>query len=105
MIESLFKKTLNASDHSKTILQHFHDNGVDWMHSCGGKGLCTTCKVIVKEGYSNIEALTDAERRYSTEGELGADERLSCQARIKGDVCLLAPREYRLPHIRYSDGV
>lgn len=103
MIESLFKKTLNASDHSKTILQHFHDNGVDWMHACGGKGRCTTCKVIVKEGLSNIDPPTDAERKYAIEGALNARERLACQARIVGDVCLLAPEEYRLPHIRYSD--
>lgn len=96
-------KSLEVTDLSKTLLRHFLDNRLDWMHACGGKGRCTTCKVIVKEGLSNIDPPTDAERKYAIEGALNVRERLACQARIVGDVCLLAPEEYRLPHIRYSD--
>ena len=46
MIENLFKRTIMAADHSKSLLRHFQDNSIDWMHACGAKGRCTTCKVI-----------------------------------------------------------
>ena len=103
MIENLFKKTLHVTNHSKTLLKHFQDNGMDWMHACGGKGRCTTCKVIIKAGEEHFQELTAAELKYFRDGGLTAHERLACQAIITGDVCVIAPKEYQLPHIRYSD--
>jgi 2Fe-2S ferredoxin len=103
MIENLFKKTIDAADHSKTLLQHFQDHHIDWMQACGAKGRCTTCKVIIKEGDKNFEPLTRAEQRYMEQGALAPKERLACQAKIKGDVSLLAPEEYQLPHVVYSN--
>jgi 2Fe-2S ferredoxin len=103
MIENLFKKSFVVNDDSKTLLEHFHANNIDWMHACGAKGRCTTCKVIVKAGYDYFVAETPAERKYRQEGALKIHERLACQAKITGDVTLLAPREYQLPHLRYSD--
>jgi ferredoxin len=38
MIENLFKKTLEATDYSKTLLGHFEDHSIDWMQACGRKG-------------------------------------------------------------------
>ena len=103
MIENLYKKTILANDHSKTLLKHFQDHHIDWMQACGGKGRCTTCKVIVKEGELHFQRLTPAEKKYREEGALKPHERLACQAIINGDVCLIAPREYHLPHMNYSD--
>ena len=103
MIENLFKKTLEVTDHSKTLLQHFQDHGIDWMHACGGKGRCTTCKVIVKDGELNFQPLTRSEKSYFREGALVAHERLACQAKVQGDVRLFVPKEYQLPHMQYSD--
>ena len=103
MIENLFKKTFDAADLSKPLLRQFQEHGIDWMHACGGKGRCTTCKVIVADGESNFLALTVAEKKYLSDGALKANERLACQAKIKGDVTLIAPKEYHLPHMRYSD--
>jgi 2Fe-2S ferredoxin len=104
MIENLFKKTIQANDLSKTLLQHFHDHHIDWMHACGGKGRCTTCKVIIKTGARHCHPLTRAEQKYRQEGALKPGERLACQAKISADVCLIAPKEYQLPHMLYSDG-
>ena len=102
MIENLFKKTIVASDLSMTLLQHLQKNGIDWMHACGGKGRCTTCKVIVRQGLENFHTPTAAEETYFRDGSLKIDERLACQSRIRGDVSILAPEEYHLPHIEYS---
>lgn len=103
MIENLFKKTLVVTDHSKTLLQHFHEHGIDWMHACGAKGRCTTCKVIIVDGADNLQDLTGPEKKYLTDGALRPSERLSCQARPSGDIRILAPKEYQLPHMRYSE--
>ena len=102
-IENVFKKTLKVADHSRSLLKHLQDNGIDWMHACGGKGRCTTCKVIVLEGKTNFQQLTSAEKRYRQEKALKDNERLACQAQIHGDVTIMVPPEYRLPHIKYSD--
>lgn len=102
MIENLFKRTLDA-DAGKTLLKHFQENAIDWMHACGGKGRCTTCKVIVKHGAENLGPLTSAEERYLRDGALGSGERLACQTKVNGDVTVVAPPEYHLPHMRYSD--
>ena len=102
MIENLFKRTIVANDLSRTLLQHLQDNGIDWMHACGGKGRCTTCKVIVTHGLGNFHNPTAAEDRYFQDGALNSNERLACQSKISGDVSILAPEEYHLPHIAYS---
>ena len=102
MIENLFKRTLVAVA-GRTLLKNFQDNAIDWMHACGGKGRCTTCKVIVKEGAEHLEPLTPAEDRYVRDGSLRPNERLACQAKVTGDVTVIAPPEYHLPHMRYSD--
>ena len=103
MIENLFKKTIEVTDLSQTLLSHLHDHGIDWMHACGGKGRCTTCKAIIREGDSNFGDFTDAEKKYLSMGALHVHERLTCQARIKGDIVITVPAEYRLPHLNYSD--
>lgn len=103
MIENLFKKVLPVTDLSKTLLQHFHDHHIDWMHACGAKGRCTTCKVIIHSGKEHFQPMTEAEQKYCREGALQPLERLACQAKITGDVSLSAPEEYQLPHVRYSD--
>jgi 2Fe-2S ferredoxin len=102
-IENLFGKILTTNDTNKSLLQHFHENNLDWMHACGGKGRCTTCKVIVVGGMENFSSITPAEHRYRLQGALNSNERLSCQTRAIGDVVISAPKEYMLPHVKYSD--
>ena len=101
LIENLGKAL--QVDQGKALLRYFHENQVDWMQSCGGKGLCTTCKVIVKEGMQNLSPPSSVEWRYRGAGALADNERLSCQTRVLGDIVILAPAEYKLPHMRYTD--
>jgi 2Fe-2S ferredoxin len=103
VIDNLYGKTLEVTALDKTLLKHFHDHGLDWMQSCGGKGRCTTCKVIVKAGFENFSRPTTAELRYRGIQALNENERLSCQCKIAGDIIISAPQAYKLPHIRYSD--
>ena len=101
LIENMGKEL--KVDQGKALLKHFHENQIDWMQSCGGKGRCTTCKAIVKEGAQNLSPMTSVEWRYRGMGSLADNERLSCQTRVLGDVIISTPREYKLPHLRYTD--
>ena len=103
VIKNLREKTLEVQDFSKTLLQHAQENALDWMYACGGKGRCTTCKVIVLQGAQNLEPKTLAELKYESQGLLMDHERLACQVRINGDVRIEIPDEGKLPHIKYSD--
>jgi len=102
-IENLFNKTITFDDPKKTLLQHFHENRLDWMQSCGGKGRCTTCRVVIRQGKENLGPETVPELRYRAKMALAPQERLSCQCLVHGDVIISVPEDCKLPHIRYSD--
>ncbi|MFO8102276.1 MAG: ASKHA domain-containing protein [Dehalococcoidia bacterium] len=75
---------------------------------CGGKGTCGKCKVRVIEGtergiessMSHLSPLSEAERTYAGRDKLDFDERLSCQARVTGDVAVWVLEESRV--IRFA---
>ena len=73
------------------------------MQACGGKGRCTTCRVIITSGMENLQPLTGAERKYRQMGALADDERLACQASARGDVSVRVPQDCKLSHVQYSD--
>ncbi|GAB3579464.1 2Fe-2S iron-sulfur cluster-binding protein [Hymenobacter daeguensis] len=78
--------------------------GHDWMHACGAKGRCTTCRLQVCSGQENLAPLTAAELRYRAAGRLQDNERLTCQAQLPaGDVTGRVPDATQLPHVRYAD--
>jgi len=58
-------------------------NGIDIEHACEKSCACTTCHVIVREGF---ESLADAEEKeedlLDKAWGLEAASRLSCQARV-----------------------
>jgi 2Fe-2S ferredoxin len=96
-------KSINVTDLSKSLLVHMQDHRIDWMHSCGGKGRCTTCKTRIIQGYENLEPMTLAELKYKKQGMLNDNERLACQVKVRGDVILEVPEEGKLPHLTYLD--
>ena len=60
IIDNLASKAIESEDKSKKLLQILLEH-VDWMYSCGGKGRCTTCKVVVKKGMEHFDSITEAE--------------------------------------------
>ena len=85
-----------------TLLAALQAAGHDWMHACGAKGRCTTCRMEVLAGLENLSPPTDAERRYQAAGRLKADERLTCQSRLPaGGVVGRVPEATQLPHVQY----
>ena len=93
-----------------TLLQALQAAGHDWMHACGAKGRCTTCRLAVAEGNEWLCPDTAAEARYRAAGRLLPHERLACQARpaegqaqgqALGHVRGQVPEATKLPHVRY----
>jgi 2Fe-2S ferredoxin len=103
VIENLGKKELLVNELSQSVLWQVHSHFVDWMHACGGKGRCTTCKMIVIAGSDNLSPLTEAELKYKRQQELDNNERLACQTMISGDIVVRIPEENKLPHVKYSE--
>ena len=74
----------------KTLLSSALEMGMRISHVCGGDGACGTCRVEVVDGWDNLSPPTPDE----TYKELEAPHRLSCQAKLKGDVIVrVAPIE------------
>lgn len=103
IIRNMNNREVIATDITRPLLFHFQQNYIDWMHACGGKGRCTTCKCRILNGLENLEPDTPAEERYRLKGDLKENERLSCQAKAFGDIEISVPEESKLPHVNYSD--
>jgi len=83
------------------LLQAARSLGVDVDSVCGGRALCGRCQVLVMEGdfakhgvqstAAHLTALSEAELRYSTRRPLPSGHRLSCSARVLGDLVVDVP--------------
>ena len=87
-----------------TLLVALQAAGYDWMHACGAKGRCTTCRLEVLAGLENLTPPTQAELRYRAAGRMLPHERLTCQARLPaGRVSGRVPAATQLPHQQYDE--
>ena len=70
------------------------DHGVDIEHACGKVGACTTCHVIVAEGFASLNDVDDNEEDMLDRAwGLQPNSRLSCQAIIAdADLVVEIPR-------------
>ncbi len=86
-----YNKTVLAKE-GDTILDVALDNGIDLPHNCGGACACSTCHVIIKDGFNNLSEMEDNEADQLDEAEgLTLYSRLGCQAKIKGDIVVEIP--------------
>jgi len=83
------------------VLQAARSLGVDIDSVCGGRGICGRCQVVVSEGdfpkhgltssAASLCAITEVERGFDGERPLVEGRRLSCHAKIEGDVVIDVP--------------
>jgi ferredoxin, 2Fe-2S len=102
VIENLAQKEVFPQGKVNSVLAVLQSNYIDWMHACGGKGRCTTCKMIVVEGAEYLSPPSDAELNYRNRGELASNERLACQTSVVGACTIRVPEETKLPHMTYT---
>jgi 2Fe-2S ferredoxin len=100
-IKNQFNKKVAVAENSSVLLS-FQNQGIDWMHACGGKGRCTTCAFRVIDGETRLSSKTPVEKKYMEEGRLPVNCRLACQTRCLGDVVIEVPKSNQLPHLDYG---
>ncbi|MFO1345641.1 MAG: ISC system 2Fe-2S type ferredoxin [Rhodocyclaceae bacterium] len=75
--------TVIEAEPGKTICQALLENGIAIEHACEMSCACTTCHVIVREGFNSLEAAEDLEEDMLDKAwGLEPNSRLSCQAAI-----------------------
>lgn len=87
----------------QSVLSILQENYIDWMHACGGKGRCTTCRFNTSEGLSNLAPTTDAENTFIEAGKILKSQRMACQALAIGDIEIEVPEKCKLPGVTYSN--
>lgn len=70
-----------ASPKGPTLLEMSRANGVPHTALCGGRGRCTTCRVLVEEGAELLHPPTEAEARSLAAVGAPPGTRLACQIR------------------------
>ncbi len=102
-IENLNQQEIISTEKERKVIELIHENHIDWMHACGKKGKCTTCKMIVLEGSQNLSPLTESEELFRENGRLKLDERLTCQAiLVSGVLRIRVDDANKFPHMKYS---
>jgi len=102
-IENLANKAATSADNAKRVLDILHENGIDWMHACGGKGRCTTCAMQVVSGQVLPIERGPMEQRFFDLKKLAANERLACQCQAQDQLTIRVPQRNKLPHLTYTD--
>src|SRR5215470_1072712 len=85
------------------VLQAARALGVDIDSVCGGRGICGRCQVVPAEGefakhgitsrLSHLSPFSAVEEAYRKRKSLAAERRLSCSAKIEGDLVIDVPAE------------
>ena len=69
----------------QTIVKAAQINHSHVGHLCGGRGICQTCYVTVREGGESLSPLSDIEKAFLSERQIQSGGRLACQATIEHD--------------------
>ena len=83
------------------VLQAARSLGVDIDSVCGGRGICGRCQVLVSEGefpkhgltskLNHLSAWSDVEKDYCATQTMAEGRRLSCSAKVLGDLVVDVP--------------
>lgn len=67
----------------ESILDAALRNGITLEHACEKSCACTTCHVIVREGFDSLDEASENEEDYLDKAwGLEPESRLSCQAKV-----------------------
>lgn len=82
------------AENGETVLDVALRNGIDIEHACEKSCACTTCHVIVREGFDSLEESTELEDDMLDKAwGLEPESRLGCQARVDDeDLVVEIPR-------------
>ncbi len=80
-----------------TICDAALENEIEIEHACEKSCACTTCHVIVREGFDSLNEASDAEEDLLDKAwGVEPDSRLSCQAVIGGEDLVVEIPKYTI---------
>lgn len=69
-----------------TLLSVLLHQDLDVLKECGGRGMCATCHIYVKDGMTSLSRMSRREQRtLEVITSCRSNSRLACQTRIRGD--------------------
>lgn len=79
-------------EEGKTLLDAALDNNIRIDHNCGGNCACSTCHVIIEEGFESLGEISEDEEDMLDEAENLTDtSRLACQCKVIQDLVVRIP--------------
>ena len=83
----------------RSICDALLDNDIDIEHACEKSCACTTCHIVVREGFASLNALDDKEEDLlDMAWGLEATSRLSCQAIVGEEDLVVEIPKYTINH-------
>jgi 2Fe-2S ferredoxin len=87
-------------DSGTTVLDVALNNGIGIEHACEKSCACTTCHVIVREGFGSLEESDELEDDLLDKAwGLEPDSRLGCQATIKDEDLVVEIPKYTINQV------
>ncbi len=89
------------AEEGQTILEVAKKNGIDIEHACEMSCACTTCHVVVREGFDSLEESDELEDDMLDKAwGLEPESRLSCQAMVADEDLVVDIPKYTLNHAK-----
>ena len=87
------------AEHGETVCQALLRNDIDIEHACEMSCACTTCHVIVREGFESLAEADELEEDYLDKAwGLEPESRLSCQAQVSDTNLVVEIPRYTINH-------
>ncbi len=87
------------AERGETVLDVALRNGIGIEHACEKSCACTTCHIVVKEGFDSLEESDELEDDMLDKAwGLEAESRLGCQAMVADEDLVIEIPRYTLNH-------
>lgn len=84
-----------------SICEALLDNHIEIEHACDMSAACTTCHVIVRQGFNSLNEIEETEEDLLDRAwGLEPNSRLSCQAIVAGQDLTVEIPKYTINHAR-----
>jgi ferredoxin, 2Fe-2S len=89
------------AEQGASLCETLLNNDIAIEHACEMSCACTTCHVIVREGYNSLNASSDDEEDLlDAAWGLEATSRLSCQVKLSKENIVIEIPKYTINHAR-----
>ncbi|WP_100752925.1 ISC system 2Fe-2S type ferredoxin [Vibrio salilacus] len=87
------------AEQGQTVLDVALKNGISIEHACEKSCACTTCHVVIREGFDSLDESDELEDDMLDKAwGLEPESRLGCQARITDEDLVVEIPKYTLNH-------